>query len=210
MSCSFVSRVLVGVVAGLVVAASMASTARADIVADWQFNGANFFTDSSGHGHTLSITSGTVTQVGDAASFSGGGGVLSANIDLTPYRQVTISWDQNATDVTNEHIVYEDTPNYNLYVGPMLGEVNSAHILCGHNNDYNIDTFTPATGPQSYSVTYNLDATTGADVVKVFQGTTEIGHRHRQSVSSSGRLPQHDVQHRWSAGWRCRALPRHD
>ena len=89
-------KLVVVILSGLFVASGLASTARADVVADWALSGtgSTFFADSSGNGHTLSLNAGTVTQAGDAASFSGTGGVLSANIDLSPYRQVTISWTQ--------------------------------------------------------------------------------------------------------------------
>jgi hypothetical protein len=172
MSSKFAHRVLLGAFAIVLVAAGLASTACADTVAFYEFNGANFLADSSGNGHTLSSI-GDVTQVGDAASFNGG--VLSATIDLRPYKQVTISWEQNSTAVTGDHIIYEHGANYNTKAGAIVGLVGSANLNCSTAGLYNIDTYTPATGLQSYSVTYDLATTNVADVVKVFQGATEIG-----------------------------------
>jgi hypothetical protein len=173
MSSKFSNRVVLGVFAIVVAVAGLASTACADTVAFYEFNGANFLADSSGNGHTLSSI-GDVTQVGDAASFNGG--VLSADIDLTPYKQVKISWDQNATVTTGDHIIYEHSANYNNNPGAVLAVLGSANLKCvGGDGHYNIDSFTPATGSQSYSITYDIGAANVADVVKVFQGTTQIG-----------------------------------
>lgn len=152
---------------------SVVSMTKADTVAFWEFNGNNFLADSSGNGHTLSIT-GNVSQVGNAASFNGG--VLSADIDLTPYKQVTISWDQNATVATGDHIIYEHSANYNNNPGAILGVIGMAGLKTGFGDGYyNLDSYTGTTGAQSYSVTYDIGTNNVADVVKVVQGTTEIG-----------------------------------
>ena len=159
----------------LVIAAiiSVASMTKADVVALWEFNGDNFFADSSGNGHTLSST-GEVSQVGNAAFFNGG--VLSTDIDLSPYKQVKISWDQNATVTTGDHIVYEHSANYNNNAGAVIGVIGSANLKCiGGDGHYNIDTYTPATGSQSYSVAYDIGTANAANVVRVFQGAMEIG-----------------------------------
>lgn len=170
MSSSVFSRVSLGFVASLIVAACLASTAYATVIADWQFNGDNFLADSSGNGHTLS-SAGAVSQVDNAASFNGG--VLSANIDLTPYRKVTISWEQNG-NTSGDHIVYEHSSDYNSHTGAVLGLVGSANLSCGAGV-YNIDAYSVGSGAQSFSVQYNLDAANVGDIVKVFQGTGEIG-----------------------------------
>jgi hypothetical protein len=165
------SRALFGILAVTAIACS-ASALRADTVAFWKFDGDTnaFIVDSSENRHTLTQTGG-VSQVNGAASFSGG--VLSADIDLTRYRQVTISWDQYGTK-TGDQIVYEHSENYNNYAGALLGLFGSASLQCG-NYTYNVDTFPASINAwQHVSVTYNLDAPTVGDVVNVYDASNEI------------------------------------
>ena len=96
------SRVLI-VVASVVVAVGLASTAHATVIADWTFDGTGsaWLNDSSGNGHTLQVNGNVSQGTGGTASFANGGWLTTvSNLDLSPYRQITISWSQNGPAIT--------------------------------------------------------------------------------------------------------------
>ena len=96
------SRVLI-VVASVVVAVGLASTAHATVIADWTFDGTGsaWLNDSSGNGHTLQVNGDVSQGTGGTASFANGGWLTTvSNLDLSPYRQITISWSQNGPAIT--------------------------------------------------------------------------------------------------------------
>lgn len=183
------NRVL-SVVACVVVAACLASTAQAGVIADWNFDGvgAAWLDDSSSNGHTLTLnTSGasTVSQVGGKASFTGG--YLSlAGFDVSPYRQLTVSWDEQ-TSSTSTQIIYELSANVNGQPGAFIAAINnpapkSWTSLSTADAMYpaNSDLFPMSSGVwEHFAITYDLDSTDPAKVVRVFSVSggsgTEIG-----------------------------------
>ena len=110
---------LVCVLAGLAVVAGSASTARATIIAQWDFAPTDFYADSaasSGQGHYLnggaisSLDAPIGSGLSGSASFDGTQ-ILSVStsgkIDMSPYSHIRVSWWQkvqsNATGVLFEH-----------------------------------------------------------------------------------------------------------
>lgn len=161
----------IGTLLSVLLAVAIVGTAQAELIAFWEFNGGNFLTDSSGNGHNLIVT-GTAAQVNDAASFDGLGYLTSDTIDLTPYRQVTISWDVRA--VAQSTIIYEQSASYNGRVGALLGKTDMASMKCA-GAGYNLDNYVMETGVWAhYEVVYDLDAESAAGVVQIFDGSGDI------------------------------------
>lgn len=183
------------ILTGAVVIGCLASAARAETVAFWEFNGDSFL-DSSVGSHTLSVTTAGVSQVDNTASFSGG--VLSADIDLRSYRQVTVSWDQYNSGTPTANVVWEHSANYNGNPGAIVGTIGSANIRTDDgSNAYNIDEFSVGSGWQHFSAAFNLDAVDVADVVKVTG--SEIGWA---SPSGQGPAPESFINALFNIGAR--------
>ena len=166
----FLWQPLMIAVVGVLVDVALTPAAQADLVAYWMFNGDNFLADSSGNGHTLT-SSGAVSPSSNAALLNGGL-FSAANLDLSGYRQVTFSWDMESTG-TGEKILFEHSGDYNGHVGAMIGLVNgsSGNVCLRCPTTYNSDNFTVGSGMNHYVVTYDLDAASVADVVKVSTGS---------------------------------------
>ena len=161
---------------------SSANAQTEETIAFWEFDGTNFLADSSGNGYDLTSI-GNVTQVSDTASFTDG--LLSvADLDLSPYRQVTVSWDMNYTGGT---YLFEQTENFNHHVGAIAAFTDSLGIRC--DSSYNMDNYTPTPGWHSYSAVYDLQTNDVADVVKIFEDDIEIGSAR---ISSSTGKPIQD------------------
>jgi hypothetical protein len=170
MSYRFLSRVLVGVVASLAVAACLTSMAQAEFVtvADWQFNDGALLVDSSGNGHTLAVGGTTVTQSGGNAVFSGAGW-LQAALDLRGYRQVKVSYGVNVTSSLDAYpaMFEQNTPFYNnfgsifTHMGPgTAGTSNYCGYYPADSCNYNIANYTSVKAAD-YVVTYDLDKNDG-------------------------------------------------
>ena len=116
MYCKLFNSVLMMSFATIVMASCLASMANAELIADWQFNDGDLLVDSSGNGNTLVVAGGTVDNTGGNAVFSGSGWLQTASdLDLTGYRQVTVSFGVNCTTpVANYPVFFEqNTPFYN-------------------------------------------------------------------------------------------------
>lgn len=199
---SLSSRVL-GVIAGVVVAAGLASVAHATIIADWTFDGVDtaWLNDSSGNGHTLQAN-GVVSQgAGGTASFSGAGWLTTiANLDLSGYRQIKISWSQNGPAITEPtHITFNMTDS-------AVGGFSAAGTL-GNNWPSEGGRWDSLTGPEGalnvttcpagtmlpnvweqYSVVFDLDATDLTKVVRVYKGTAEVGVNNASAAAPASFL----------------------
>lgn len=184
---SLSSRVL-SVVAGVVVAAGLASTAHATVIADWTFDGTGtaWLDDSSGNGHTLQANGDVSQGAGGTATFANGGWLATiANLDLSPYRAITVSWSQNVVDNQDVHVTFNQT---DASVGGFsaAGTIGGAWPGPGARWDSltgptgtNVDstpngTMIPGVWEQ-FSVVFDLDATDVANVVRVYKGATEVG-----------------------------------
>lgn len=173
--------VQVCVLAGFAVVAGFASTVRADyVVAYWQFNDNDFLADSSGNGHTLTKV-GPISDTGGVATFDGTGYLRSSTIDLSPYRRITISWDEWNTRTTSDiSVVFEHSVDFNYNPGAILCttetlDTGSAGIKCDGSN-YNVVEYSSGDGWEHFSATLDLDQANVADVVKVYDSTgSEIG-----------------------------------
>ena len=113
------------------VLASSAATARAELVAYWQFEPDNFLADSSGNGHTLANNG--ATSVTDVAGPQGGAGSALfdgtdimqtvSTLDLSGYQSVTVTWLQRV-NTTSLGVLFEHSPNKNSNPGGFLADVN--------------------------------------------------------------------------------------
>lgn len=115
------------------VVVGIASTGRAEVIANWTFDGAGsaFLADSSGNGHALTnygaTQSGeTGTGTGSSVYFSGSSSYLgtASSLDLSPYAHVQITWSQR-NQQTNEAVAFEYSENFNSHDGAFLCTVNS-------------------------------------------------------------------------------------
>jgi hypothetical protein len=119
---------------------SQAEQGQAGLIAYWRFEpGAAFTADSSGNGNTL--TNNRATQSTDTPPYVGGSGSAyfdgssgsnafmqtAANLNLSPYKHVAISWWQKV-DTSSVAIVWEHSANYNSYDGGILNAVNEAGL----------------------------------------------------------------------------------
>lgn len=186
---SLSSRVLI-VLVSVTMAAGLASMANAEVIAEWTFDGTGtaWLNDLSGNGHTLQAN-GTVSQgAGGTASFADGGWLTTvANLDLSAYRQITISWSQNGPAVTEPtHVTFNMTDS-------AVGGFSAAGTI-GANWPSEGGRWDSITGPggvgnittcpagtmlpnvwEQFSVVFDLDATDQTKVVRVYKGTTEVG-----------------------------------
>ena len=176
MYCKSLNRVLMVSFVALVAAVCLVSTAQADVIADWQFNNGGLLVDSSGNGNTLAIVGGTVGNTGGDAVFSGAGW-LQTSLDLTGYRQLTVSFGVNVTTpVADYPALFEHvTPFYNnpgavfAHLGP--GTDVSTSNYCGIDPtagtaNYNVVGFT-AVPAADYVMTYDLDVIDGLTATEV-------------------------------------------
>ena len=207
MSSRVSTYVLVGVLASVVVAVGFASTAQADIIAQYKFEqGANFLTDSSGHGHNL--VQGSDVAVMHAVWAAGPGGIDTAffnayaslatatALDLSSYRRLRVSWSMNNgnwLDTGNE-VVFEHGwgagggAGIGAFVNSSALGVGSAGIVDYPTGQYVVDSYTHptygSTGWADFAVEINLDGSTRADELKVFKNGVDVG-----GTVFSGALP---------------------
>lgn len=175
MSSRWSPRVLASVLAGLFVAACVASTAQATVIAEWKFDPTDFYADSSNNGHFLN---GTVASSADAPAGSGLAGSASFDgtnilgvgtsgpIDLSPYSHIRISWWQKVTS-DNLGIVLEDSTNYNHSPGGFLVTANEGTAGTGYacyntGTAPNYDSFSHShgTGAAWEQISLDFDLTT--------------------------------------------------
>ncbi len=167
-----------------------AASASFVTVADWQFNGTDWLADSSGNGYNL--TNYGLSQGGGGTTLvcNGGGlvialgsdGAMGGGVDLTSYRKVRISWrvisGMTTTGIMWEHGYTTGTPGdlmadvneYSQYGGPGYTPLDpSSGIGCAALNNTNQDQLPLADGVWTeITIQYDLDAATGADVVRVW------------------------------------------
>jgi len=174
--------------------------AYADTIAHWRFEPGQFTTDSSGNGHAL-LNSGATPSVDVAGAGAGSGSALfdtsdgadimqtAANLDLSPYDYIRISWWQKPL-TTNEDILWEHSPDYNANNGGLIGVVNSELIHNpgvgyvglrgpGMSPGYSADRYTHRTDGtwEHFAVEINLSlpAAASSEVIKIYQNGVEVG-----------------------------------
>ena len=178
---------------------TQAAQGQAGLIAHWRFEPGAFTADSSGNGNMLtnnraSQSTDTPPHVGGSGSayFDGSSGSnafmqTAANLDLSPYKHIAISWWQKV-DTTSEAIVWEHSSNYNSYEGGLIGVVNNTSIGPGTdlgwvgirrtsspNAGYIIDKFPhtyPPTGQwEHFTAVINLGLPAGNrhEVLKVYK-----------------------------------------
>ena len=188
MSCKVLYCGLAGVLVVLVAAAGLVSTADAEVIAEWNFNGdaTERLTDSSGNGNDL-VQIGTVYWGPGLAAFDASSGRLatSAALDLSPYRQVRLSWSMQCLG-TAGGIVFD----HNWTGGGLSGLVvdsngggntgnGSAGMVERPDNTYTFTGYThdagAGTGWTDFAVEYDLDAAGPDALIKVFKNGVNIG-----------------------------------
>jgi len=161
---------------GVAVLVLVCGTAQAWVmVGDWEFNGANWLDDSSGNGYNLINLGATQNPAQTTAVFNGNLMYASPKIDLSPYRQVRVSWRMQLADATVGEIWGQGYPEY-IYafaseVGPGVGDTMVRDNL-GTNNGDLLPHATDGTW-QDFVVEFDLDAALAADVVRVWIGGVE-------------------------------------
>ena len=184
---------LAGLLGGAFVTLAASSAADAQVIAEWRFEPGAFTADSSGNGHDLTnfgaTPSSDVTAGGGAgsAAFDGGDWLQTAGtLNLTPYRNIEISWMvRKQGDAVG--IVYEHTANYNTTPGAFIGVLNGdvaqrndmGYVsLRDAGGGYNVEQFPHAVAAanvwESFRAEINLDAADPADVVRVFDGAGNV------------------------------------
>lgn len=169
---------------------AVAPCAQAIVVANWRFEPGNFFTDSSGNGHTLT---GNASSSAAVANLSGGLGSAQfdgtsqflqtlAPIDLTPYSQIRVSFAiRNAGTISGQGFgtVIEQTVNQNSNNGAFFVDVDelgpgvgtaTLKMNVGATQSHNIDQLPSAnngTDWDLYVIEYDPTNASVADVVKV-------------------------------------------
>lgn len=180
-----ISMLLLSAMCGAAQAASFTGTP----IADWQFNGAGWLLDSANGYHLTNWgatqNAGQTTAVFNGAAIVGTGNAGSGPVDLTPYRQVRVSWRMlvlmETSGVVWEHGYTTITP------GDLAAVVNEHSYYSGgsgtpgigiaalNNTDHDqlphaVDSVTWET----FEIEYDLDAAVVADVVRVWRNGTEL------------------------------------
>ena len=168
---------MIAVAAAVVLALSAGAQAGWITVADWQFNGdsTQWLQDSSGNGYNLTNVGATQGGGGTTASF---GGYVTTNgntVDLSGYRQVRVSWRMlvagSQYSVIWELGVSSGTPGA---IEAFAGNSNPANHWTAALNGTNCDQLSHSLNTwQTFVAEYDLDATTAADVVRVWIDGTE-------------------------------------
>ncbi len=180
-----------------VFAIALAPTAQAATIAQWSFEANDFLADSSGNGNTLANNGATAVE--DPHAGAPGTGVASfdgvndwmrtaANLDLSPYSQIRVSWWQKVA-AASAGIVWEHSPSFVGEPGAIIADVNDGGnasrgkigvwganpAVSGAN--INLDQYVNAYNStwEHVAVEIDLDATNGADVVKLFLNGSPTG-----------------------------------
>ncbi|MFA5203779.1 MAG: PEP-CTERM sorting domain-containing protein [Lentisphaeria bacterium] len=159
-------------------------TARADIIADWQFTEGNFLADSSpSGGHTL-MKIGTVGDTGGVATFSAAGLLATTtNLDLTGYNKIRISW---TWLVQNDNLGFLVDHGWNN-AGGILLDANEAGAGLGRAGirpsdlGWVVDEYVHAHGAENttwenFAVEFDLTAATANEAVQVFKNGSPTGY----------------------------------
>jgi hypothetical protein len=172
-------------VASVCAVVGAASVAQADIIAEWNFEPVAFLADSSGNGHDLTQIGTVVSDTTDvptgggagSAQFSGAGYFKTTNkLDLTGYKDVTISWSTKSSwPSTNVAFVEQDVSQHGGFLADFEGGWTDHGFAELKNdlgaNDYSViyPTYTAAGVWGTFAVKFDLQAATQADVVNVYQ-----------------------------------------
>jgi hypothetical protein len=169
-----------------------ASVARAELIALWQFEpGINFLSDSSGNGHTL-VNTGAASSADAPGPFSNGsaqfdGGDImrtAANLNLTGYKSLSISWHQRVQNASIG-VLFEHSPNKNSNPGGFLADVSEIGPGIGlpditftgsaNNGDFINHAIPNAANPngiwENYTLSIDLTATDPSNILEISGGT---------------------------------------
>ena len=197
------SWIRVSLLAVVAAAVCTAATARATVIAEWNFDGAGtgaaaFEADSSGNGNDLgnnqvAQSSITATGAGYSAYFDsskGAGFWTNSTLNLTSYRNLRISWSQLVkTDQVG--MVFEHSPIANFNPGGFQVDVNELSagkglVLTSNSATYtsappslNYGSYTHASGAtnttwENMRLEINLDAASTDSVLKLYRGETLV------------------------------------
>ncbi len=188
-------RKLISVVVFAAVFALIAATStQATVIAKWSFEAADFLGDSSGNGNTLA-NHGATSEI-DGTSGAPGTGIATFNgtsswmstlgsLDLSPYDNLRISWYQKINTTTYGN-VWEHSASFIGNPGAIVADTNDGTIggkvgIWGANptisaSNYNLDDYPHATNGtwEQFTVEFDLNASSGADVTKVYSNGTLI------------------------------------
>jgi hypothetical protein len=189
MNSRVLSHVLAVVVASVVVAVCLASTAQADVIAQWKFEqGANFLADSVG-GHDLVQSSGD-SNVAWAAGPGGSGGAAAFNawsslataaaLDLSSYRHLRVSWSMNETtdwQAAATRFVFDHNWTQTATGGGMCMTVGGNLAGLDWSGGYvgNSFAYAPTGSWVDFDVELNLDGATQAERLKIFKNGVLVG-----------------------------------
>ena len=181
--------------AGFALLAGLVSTAQATLIADWQFTGTgnDFLTDSAGGNPLTKI--GTIGEGGGVATFSNEGLLSAANLDLSGYNKIRISW--RWLIQTDAFGSLFNTNNFNsagslaMSVNEVSGGIDLGGIR-GMDGGYIVDQFSHAHGTANttweiFSAEYDLTAAAVEDVVKILDkdGSVVSTSPHTAGVPSA-------------------------
>jgi hypothetical protein len=172
-----------------------------ELVAFWRFDGNDFLTDSSGHGHML-VNHGA-SQVDDAATFDGTAMMNTVDsICLIHYQKVRISWSQKLAASNTKQIVWEHTRNYNEIPGAIIAYTENSHgetSICGvPGNSYNVDEFPVRTNVWEHFMVQFDRTAYRAYIVRVFKDGIQIGNDTHDECF----VPESFVNAVWNIGGR--------
>lgn len=157
----------------------------AEIIAQWKFEDGDFLADSSGNGNTLANFGAScvedlssIAPGNDVADFNGSSFMRTASpLDLSPYRNLRISWWQKVA-TTTASIIWEHSESFVFKPGSIVADVNDAGIgegfvgvWGGNTSVYNLDQYSHSYDNtwEHMVVEFDLDSGMSEDVVKVFR-----------------------------------------
>ncbi len=177
---------------GFALLVGMVSTAQATLIADWQFTEGNFLADSAGSNTLTKV--GTVGDTGGVATFSNAGLLTAANLDLSGYNKIRISW--RWLIQTDAFGSLYNTDNFNS-AGALAMSVNELAAgdnyggLRGTSGGYIVDRFSHEHGTtnttwENFYAEYDLTAADVKNVVQVFEdGSLVSTSPHTAGVPSA-------------------------
>ena len=198
MSCRVLYCGLAGVLVVLVLTAGLVSTADAEVIAEWNFNGdaPERLADSSGNGNHLQQIGTTYWGAGLAAFGPDPGRLATiAPLDLSPYRWVRLSWsmlnlnsaggvvfDQGWIGAGPSAFIVGTNSDGTSGTGSagLMARPAGTTTFTGYAHEFG----TGNTVWADYAVEVDLDAALPADQIKIFKDGVNIG-----VVNSSGALP---------------------
>jgi uncharacterized protein YjdB len=174
--------------------------AAAGPIAYWKFDDGSGTTaaDSSGNGHTITLTGGmswVTGKIGGAISSSGASGQYASapSIDLSATKTVTIAfWANRTYSTTGGHTLFEDSANYNgstTGFGLFPDDADCRGIMAGMNGNagYSINCYPqPSSGVLHHlAVIYDKTQPSNAQVSLYVDGTLQAPARNYSTAANT-------------------------